>query len=332
MTGTVPARLRDEVRERYGVGPRFAEAYLGYWAAARGRRYESLAEILDAPLPEPMWFDFAMSANWRGERFAEALRPHLPAGARRYLDVGCGFGGSLVAFARLGLDVVGIEPAPERVELTRANLADEGIGDRVHEVGILAPDLVERLGVFDLVTCIDVIEHVDDVPATIGRLVELLRPGGLLALEIPNAECPAFVARDGHFGLFGITLLDREDARLYQRANLDGPYDVGEYHPLPYYERRFAALGCSSELLDPAASRPEAAPRLASLLAGYVRSRPSRAALPPALRARLARRLASYLAGLALRRAAATVSAARRQAFARRYGPEFWTLLVRRAS
>ena len=115
--------LHAEVMRRYGVGPHYAEAYLSYWARARGRTARSLDEILARPQPEPMWFDFAMSANWRGEQLAERSLPLLPAGARRYLDVGCGFGGYLVAFARRGLDVAGIEIDPVRIELARANLA-----------------------------------------------------------------------------------------------------------------------------------------------------------------------------------------------------------------
>jgi SAM-dependent methyltransferase len=315
---------------RYGVGPRYAGAYLDYWTHTRGDGARTLAEILARPGPEPMWFDFAMSANWRGERLAQRLRPLLPPGARRYLDVGCGFGGYLVAFARLGLDVAGIEIDPVRIELARANLADEDLGDRVHAASILEPDLASRLGSFDVVTCIDVIEHVADVPTAIARMVELLRPGGILVLEIPNAEAASFVARDGHFGLFGITLLERDDAREYHARFFPDPYDVGEYHPLGYYEARFAALGCATRLLpavpDATAHRPGAVRSLVAALRRHRRE--TRASLTPRLRRLLDRRFAAYLARIAAASGARALGTRFRRRFEERFLPEFWTLLV----
>jgi 2-polyprenyl-3-methyl-5-hydroxy-6-metoxy-1,4-benzoquinol methylase len=322
--------LQAEVMRRYGVGPHYADAYLTYWARARGGEFRSLDEIFARPEPEPMWFDFAMSANWRGEQLAQRLVPLLPAGARRYLDVGCGFGGYLVAFARRGLDVAGIEIDPVRIELSRANLADEGLRDRVQELSVLEGGLAERLGTFDVITCIDVIEHVDDVPTAIVRMTELLRPGGVLVLEIPNAEAVASVARDGHFGLFGITLLDRDDAIAYHRRHFSDPYDVGEYHPLDFYTASFAAVGCSARLLEPdpaAAAAPHQVVR--PLLRGLRRYRSEvRSGLPEPLRRLVDRRFAAYVgrvgAGFAMR----SLGSRFRRRFDLRYLPEFWTLLV----
>ncbi len=57
------------------------------------------------------------------------------------LDVGCGIGGDLVAFARAGLTVAGIELDPLRVEVARANLAALGLGGAVQELSAEALDL-----------------------------------------------------------------------------------------------------------------------------------------------------------------------------------------------
>jgi len=323
--------LHAEVIQRYGVVPRYADAYLRYWAEARGRAPRTLAEIFARPEPEPMWFDFAMSANWRGDQLAERLSPLLPAGARRYLDVGSGFGGYLVAFARRGLDVAGIEIDPVRIELSRANLADAELGDRVQERSVLESGLADRLGTFDVITCIDVIEHVDDARVAMVNMTALLEPGGILVLEIPNAEAAASVARDGHFGLFGITLLDRDDARAYHRQYFSDPYDVGEYHPLDYYAACFASLGCSSRLLAAAAAPPKPSVKhLASgLTAGLWRHRAeTRPALPEPLRRRLDRRFAAYLGRLGAAYAMRGLGRDFRRRFDLRYLPEFWTILV----
>lgn len=323
-----PGGLRDEVMERYGVGPRYADAYLRYWESARGRRFETLAEILSRPPPEPMWFDFALSANWRGERLVERLAAVLPEQPARYLDVGCGFGGHLVAFARRGWEVTGIEIDPPRIELSRANLADRGLRDGVFARSILDPDLDRDLGTFDLITCVDVIEHVDDAALAIARMAELLRPGGLLALEIPNAEATSFVGRDGHFGLFGITLLDREDAQAYHREIFADPYDVGEYHPLSFYEECFARHGCATRVLDLQRSGGLLRPLLGGF-GDYLRSTRSR--LPATLRRRLQRRFAGYLLGLGWDSVRCGLSARSRVEFERRYQAEFWTLTATRS-
>jgi SAM-dependent methyltransferase len=323
--------LHAEVIQRYGVGPRYADAYLSYWAQARGRAPRTLAEIFARPEPEPMWFDFAMSANWRGDQLAERLFPLLPAGARRYLDVGSGFGGYLVAFARRGLDVAGIEIDPVRIELSRANLSDAGLGDRVQERSVLESGLADRLGTFDVITCIDVIEHVDDARTAMVNMTALLRPGGVLVLEIPNAEAAASVARDGHFGLFGITLLDRDDARAYHRQYFSDPYDVGEYHSLDYYEATFAALGCSSRLLEavPPPQRPSVKQLATGLLAGLRRYRTeARSTLPEPLRRLLDRRFAAYVGHLGAAYAMRGLGPRFRRRFDLRYLPEFWTVLV----
>ena len=74
-----------------------------------------------------------MSTNQRATAIAALLQPHLPADARRFLDVGCGFGGLLVIHAAAGFDVIGIEIDAERVSLSAANLLDHGLTDRVFQ-------------------------------------------------------------------------------------------------------------------------------------------------------------------------------------------------------
>ena len=82
-----------------------------------------------------------------------------------------------------------------------------------------------------------------DVPKALQNIVCLLRPGGMLALEIPNKDSLFFVASDGHFNLFGITLLPRPEAIEYHRKFFPFEYDVGYYHPLDFYETELKRLG-----------------------------------------------------------------------------------------
>src|SRR5690606_16309592 len=146
-----------------------------------------------------------------------------------------------------------------------------------------------------------------------------------LVLEIPNAEAVSFVGADGHFGLFGITLLDRPEARAYHARFFSDPYDVGDYHPLPFYEARFAEHGRTSRLLHTPAPTRLAAPLLRGFR-GYWRE--TRAQLPAPLRRSLQRRLAAYLGRLGATWALRHVDADADRRFALRYRPEFWTLAV----
>jgi hypothetical protein len=84
-------------------------------------------------------------------------------------------------------------------------------------------------------------------------LLSLLAKGGVLFLEIPNKDCLDFVAKDGHFLLFGINLLPREEAAAYHEA-MTGETGylghMGEFHPLSFYTSIISRHGFKHALLD----------------------------------------------------------------------------------
>ncbi|MDX2200927.1 MAG: class I SAM-dependent methyltransferase [Phycisphaerae bacterium] len=328
----VRAELIDELVARYGVGKNYARAYIEYWQESRGRQEETLAGIMARPDPEPMWFDYALSTNYRGRNLYAHFQPHFGERRGRYLDVGCGFGGCLTAFAERGFDVWGIEVAPERIALSIANCADIGLSGRVSRDDITDPAIVQRLGQFDVITCTDVIEHVLDVPGALRNMSRMLRPGGTLILEIPNMDSVAFVCSDGHFNLFGITQIDRPTAIEYHRASFDFDYDVGYYHPLRYYVNELRTLGLAAEGF----ASPQHAPRAPMDWAGqramiweaYQRFRASGAKrVSPTVSRTLRHAVARYAAELRRnhwRRAAGLLPEGR---FATRYLTDFWFLV-----
>ena len=105
-----------------------------------------------------------------------------PLEGRTALDVGCGAGLLAEPLARLGAQVTGIDAAPELVAAARAHSARMGL-----EIDYRAAAVEDIDGRFDLVTSLEVIEHVADPQAFVAALAERLAPGGLLILSTPNA-------------------------------------------------------------------------------------------------------------------------------------------------
>ena len=108
----------------------------------------------------------------------------LERGRRKLLDVGCGGGLLAEEFARAGLEVTGIDPAPETIETARAHAAGSGLSIEYQTgPGERLPFPEES---FDHVACCDVLEHVDDVDRVIREVARVLRPGGLFFFDTIN--------------------------------------------------------------------------------------------------------------------------------------------------
>lgn len=105
-----------------------------------------------------------------------------PLTGRTALDVGCGAGLLCEPLARLGAHVTGIDAAPENIAAARAHAVRQALAIDYQTSGI------ETLhgGSFDLVTSMEVIEHVTDPQLFVDGLARALAPGGLMILSTPN--------------------------------------------------------------------------------------------------------------------------------------------------
>jgi 2-polyprenyl-6-hydroxyphenyl methylase/3-demethylubiquinone-9 3-methyltransferase len=120
-----------------------------------------------------------LRVGWIAARAAELMPGRA---GLRLLDVGCGAGLAAEALARRGFDVVGIDAAPSAIAAARAHAAAASVpvDYRVGDAGDLAGET------FDVVTALEVIEHVPDQPGFVATLAGLVRPGGLLVLSTIN--------------------------------------------------------------------------------------------------------------------------------------------------
>lgn len=105
-----------------------------------------------------------------------------PLSGKRALDVGCGAGLLAEPLARLGASVTGLDAAPENIAVAVAHAQGQGLAIDYRATP------VEQVGDsgYDLVTSMEVIEHVADPAAFVRALAAKLAPDGLMILSTPN--------------------------------------------------------------------------------------------------------------------------------------------------
>lgn len=100
--------------------------------------------------------------------FEAFVREHLPPPPARVLEVGCGQGELTTALAVAGYDALGVDPAAPQGDLFRR---------------VRLEDLDPAEESFDAVVASQSLHHIRDLDHAVGRIAELLRPGGVLVLD-----------------------------------------------------------------------------------------------------------------------------------------------------
>lgn len=119
----------------------------------------------------------AIDLHWAGD--VEGVKP---LAGRTAIDVGCGAGLLCEPLARMGAAVTGVDASADNTRAAAAHAQGASLDIRYMpgELGALG------LGQFDLVTSMEVIEHVADKPAFLAQLAAHLAPDGLMVLSTPN--------------------------------------------------------------------------------------------------------------------------------------------------
>lgn len=170
---------------------------------------------------------------------AHDIGRHVPTGAARVLDIGCG-AGQLVSLLRESghRDVTGIDVSDEQVALARR----QGIlgVERADMTGYLREHVAE----FDAIVAVDVLEHFDkpDVLSALDTILAALRPGGRLVARVPNAEGP-FGARTRYADFTHGTAFTHRSARQVLLATGFGSVSVYAAEPVVHGVRSLVRLG-----------------------------------------------------------------------------------------
>jgi 2-polyprenyl-6-hydroxyphenyl methylase/3-demethylubiquinone-9 3-methyltransferase len=152
------------------------------------------AEIAKFDAAAPRWWDpngeFRPLHDLNPARL-EYVEARAGLAGHRVLDVGCGGGLMSEGMARRGGHVLGIDLAPEALAVARLHALEAEIAVDYRHIAVEALAESAPAG-FDLVTCLEMLEHVPDPAAIVAALARLVRPGGNVIVSTINRNAKAF--------------------------------------------------------------------------------------------------------------------------------------------
>lgn len=185
-----------------------------------GDAVQTLSKEPAAAAPEhALWADYSEKpAGYYGHARTE-IAALLPARADRVLEVGCGRGATLAWLKQTGRckHTTGIELFSHAAEAARAVVDRVEAGDADKLLGVVA-----REGAFDVVLCLDVLEHLQDPWAFVERIPPLLAEGGVLIVSLPNVRhwrVSADLLFRGRWRYADAGVLDRTHLRFFTRES-----------------------------------------------------------------------------------------------------------------
>ena len=111
---------------------------------------------------------------------------------KRVIDVGCGGGLLAEGMATLGADVVGIDLGDKALAVARLHLLESGLEVDYRAIAAAAMAAAEP-GQFDLVTCLEMLEHVPDPASIVRACTALAKPGGQVFFSTINRNPKAYL-------------------------------------------------------------------------------------------------------------------------------------------
>jgi 2-polyprenyl-3-methyl-5-hydroxy-6-metoxy-1,4-benzoquinol methylase len=325
--------FKHELQNRFYLSEAFIRRFFVKRLRA-GMVIDSWEDLADNNNPmSRAYVHFALSNVIRGRQARDLIVKNARITGKRSLDIGSAYGGMVIAFSEQGFDARGVEIDDYWCALGNVNCDGHGFGQPISKGDFLEAEYPEK---FDVITCNDVIEHVERPRYALEKMTSMLDEEGVLYLVIPNARSWDHVVRDGHYGAFGMNLLDHYAAREYYdlkcKARYGKAYSCGEFHELNWYRKVLNNNGCRTVKI----TRNVRFPDRAEFEAACQKLRDARAAwdtkgLPEVLEDSIDDKFEDYLATMKLRYQAARTEIEMAN-FTSDYFEPFWTLMAGKSS
>lgn len=178
-----PADIGDRPTPPPAVAVNADPGELANFAAMAAHWWDPEGPLKPLHVMNPVRLDYTVRASGR---------LGVPVCGSRWLDVGTGGGILAESAARLGAKVTGIDANPALIDTARLHAAASGV-DVIYEVTQVAEFAAQHPDRFDIVTCLELLEHVPDPGALLGDCLRLLRPGGCLVVSTINRNPAAYL-------------------------------------------------------------------------------------------------------------------------------------------
>jgi len=164
--------------ENVDVRPNFDAAEIARFQSAASRWWDPEGEMRPLHDLNPVRLQYVERAG--------------PLAGRAVVDVGCGGGLLAEAMARKGASVVGLDLADELLSVARLHALEAGVKlEYRHEAA--ETHVAAHAGEYDVVTCMEMLEHVPDPSAIVAALAALARPGGHVFVSTLNRTPRAYL-------------------------------------------------------------------------------------------------------------------------------------------
>ncbi len=175
------------------------------------------AEVAKFEAMAPIWWDqngVQKALHEINVLRLDYINKHAPLAGKRIIDVGCGGGILSEAMAALGADVIGIDAGQAPLAVARQHLKESGL--RIDYQQATAEEFAAaHADSFDVVTCLELLEHVPDPSSVVGACKEMVKPGGDVFFATLNRNPKSFL-----FAIIGaeyILKLVRKGTHTYRK-------------------------------------------------------------------------------------------------------------------
>ena len=248
----MPQHMLKSMIKKYGTNKEYTAHFLNHM----------LSNYKDNPQYE-LYMESELGSLKRGRGLIKSLCQELKNDdlflGKECLDVGSSAGNSLIAFVENGAArATGIEICEGRYQTASINV--NGCRNEIKKkIQMFREDIqneeINRIGQFDIIFCIDVLEHVQDPSQAVKQICRLLKntPEAFAYVRLRNFQHPENVIHEPHYDLPAMILLPHElSKRYYESCKPSNPIDYEALHWLSFndYQSVFKSFGKKCTFFD----------------------------------------------------------------------------------